>query len=90
MRRRGQKIAVLLLASMLFLARTSSADPTECREAVAAYNSAIADVSAKLRRYASCISNSQGHDDCSTEFRHLKSAQDDFENAVSQYESECN
>jgi hypothetical protein len=42
----------------------------------------MAEVSDALRHYARCISDSQGHDDCSTEFSSLKSAQDDFESAV--------
>ena len=42
-----------------------------------------------LRRYTNCISNSRGRDDCSSEFRRLKNAQDDFETAVSNYRSEC-
>jgi hypothetical protein len=53
------------------------------------YNSAISDLSDALRRYSRCLSNSNGHDDCSSEFRRLKNAQSDFESAVSEYESEC-
>ena len=65
------------------------AGPEECREAAAKYESAVADVRAALRAYAHCISNSEGHDDCSTEFATLQSAHDDFESAVSAYESDC-
>jgi hypothetical protein len=70
--------------------RVALADPEECRDAVDRYNSALDDVSSTLRRYASCVSSSRGHDDCSSEFRRLRNAQDDFESAVSEYESECN
>ena len=66
------------------------ATPSECREAVDQYNSALSDVSDALKRYRSCVADSQGHDDCSSEFSTLRSAQDDFESAVSEYESECN
>jgi hypothetical protein len=62
---------------------------SECRDAVDSYNSALDDISSYLRSYSRCVSGSRGHDDCSTEFRHLKSAQDDFEEAVSRIESEC-
>jgi len=69
---------------------TAKAGPDECHDAVDNYNSALSDVSDALKRYASCVSDSQGHDDCSSEFSNLRSAQDDFESAVSEYESECN
>ena len=65
------------------------ATPSECRDAVDRYNSALDDVSDTLRRYSRCVSGSRGHDDCSSEFRRLKNAQDDFESAVSAYGSEC-
>jgi hypothetical protein len=81
-----------LLAVVLMLAcsvRVAAASPESCREAADAYRSAVSDVSDALRIYASCISSSGGHDDCSSEFSILSSAQDDFESAVSEYESEC-
>lgn len=68
----------------------ANADPEECREAIDQYKSAADDVSNALRQYASCVADSQGHDDCSSEFSQLQSAQDDFESAVTQYEGECN
>jgi hypothetical protein len=83
-------IAVLVATSaMAFIVPAASGDPEECRDAVDQYSSAIADVSDTLKRYADCVSSSKGHDDCSTEFRRLKDAQDDFESAVSDYSSEC-
>jgi hypothetical protein len=42
-----------------------------------------------VRRYTRCLSGSQGQNDCYSEFRRLKSAQGDFESAVSEYQSEC-
>jgi hypothetical protein len=80
---------ILCVTSMLCFARNSYADPEECQDAISEYNSAISDISAALRHYTSCVSDSKGHDDCSSEFRRLKSAQDDFENAVSKYGMEC-
>jgi hypothetical protein len=78
--------AVLILASSI---RLAAASPESCRDAIDAYNSASSDVPGALRTYASCIASSRGHDDCSSEFSTLSSAQDDFESAVSDYESEC-
>jgi hypothetical protein len=66
------------------------ASPTECQEAISDFESARSDISTALQSYVNCVSSSDGHDDCSSEFETLKSAQDDFEDAVSRYESECN
>jgi hypothetical protein len=77
------------IALFLISAVGTKADPEGCRDAVDQYRSAKSDVSDALRGYATCISGSDGHDDCSSEFSSLHSAQDDFESAVSQYESEC-
>lgn len=75
----------------VFLACNASAiaGPSECQEAVSEYKSARSDIFDTMQRYTQCVSSNDGHDDCSTEFQALKSAQDDFEEAVSRYESEC-
>jgi hypothetical protein len=65
------------------------ADPEACRDALDQFKSARSDVSDSLRSYASCVSSSDGHDDCSREFSQVHSAQDDFESAVSSYEGDC-
>ena len=79
-----------LLGSILLLAAGSaSADPETCREALDQYRSAKSDVESALAIYRSCVDGGDGHDDCSSEFSSLQSAQDDFESAVSEYENEC-
>jgi hypothetical protein len=77
---------VLVTGAAPYYARAGT---DECNEAIGAYNQKASDVSDTLRRYSRCLSGSQGTDDCSSEFRRLKSDQDDFEEAVSNYESEC-
>jgi hypothetical protein len=77
-------------ALLLCFTSYSRAGPSECQEAVSNYKSARGDISTALQAYVNCLSGNDGHDDCSSEFETLKSAKDDFENAVSQYESECN
>jgi hypothetical protein len=71
--------------------RFARAGPDECKEAIADYNSALEEISNAMERYSRCVSDSrsQGHDDCSPEFRQLKSSQSDLEAAVSDYGSEC-
>jgi hypothetical protein len=71
-------------------ARESWGSPEECQEAASEYKSARSEIASALQAYASCLSSTDGHDDCSSEFETLRSDQDDFENAVSSYESECN
>jgi hypothetical protein len=80
----------LCLCLVMLTTRTSPARASDCQDAVSQYNSVISDISSTLRRYSSCVSASNGHDDYSSEFRRLKSAQSDFEDAVSKYMSECN
>ena len=79
-------IAFTLLASGQAVAQRSS---ISCQTAVSSYNTAVDEISTRIRRYTSCLSSSRGTDDCSTEFRRLRSAQSDFETAVSQYRSDC-
>jgi hypothetical protein len=83
------KRRVFLIVLSLVLCLSSGVARADCNDATNAYNSAISDLSDTLRRYSRCLSNSNGHDDCSSEFRRLKNAQSDFESAVSEYESEC-
>lgn len=77
--------AVLCLAS----ATVCKADQAACSQAIVRYNSVLDDLSSTLRRYTECLSESQGKDDCSSEFRRLRSTQDDFETAVSAIRGDC-
>jgi hypothetical protein len=81
---------VALGAAAILSVLPTHAATANCSDATDTYNSAISDVSDALKRYSRCLSSSNGHDDCSSEFRRLKNAQSDFETAVSEYESECN
>jgi len=85
--RRAVKVAAL--ASVLLFGASATADPDSCRDAIDQLKSAKSDVMDRIRSFASCVSSSDGRDDCSIEFSGLRSAEDDFESAVSDYESEC-
>jgi hypothetical protein len=74
---------------LVLCGNVARSDTDECREALDHYNSARSDVSSALRQYERCVSDSKGHDDCASEFSTLHSAQDDFESAVSEYQSNC-
>jgi hypothetical protein len=85
------RTGLALLISTFGLLRVSAglADTKECQDALNHYKTASSDVSRHLRTYASCTSESRGHDDCSGEFSELRSAQDDFERAVSVSRLSC-
>lgn len=76
-------------AVLLMPASASAADADGCKTAMQDFSSARNDVAYALKRYASCLSYSDGTDDCSTEFRRLKNAQADVESAVGTASSEC-
>jgi|SRR5579883_2822836 hypothetical protein len=86
---RAALVSLAVGAACFVPVQSGRAGVEECGEAVAQYNAALSDLEDALRRYASCVADSRGHDDCSVEFSQLRSAQDDFETAVSEYESEC-
>jgi hypothetical protein len=86
-----RKCAHWLLVAALSIAtlQAASAGPDECREAAEQYKSAVSEVASALSQYATCVTSSDGTDDCSSEFSSLGSAHDDFETAASRYVSEC-
>lgn len=73
-----------ILALSLIVAPASAA-VQDCEYAISSYDNAVRDIETRLQRYARCIQWSQGQDDCSSEFRRLRSAQSGFETAVSSY-----
>ena len=86
------RIWATVMACGMFLALCGSAarsDTDECRNAREHFNAARRDVSSALRHYEKCVTDSKGRDDCVTEFSTLHSAQDDFEAAVSERQSNC-
>jgi len=84
---RGTFLLGIMLCGLIPSAAT--ADQEGCSDAVDQYNSALGDVETTVRRYVNCIGSSQGKDDCSWAFARLRSAQSDFESAVSDISSEC-
>ena len=82
---RGGIAAAALLASLI----SSPALASDCSDAAEQYDQALDEVIYALNRYTRCLNGSGGRDDCSTEFRRLKNAQDDLEYAVSDIESYC-
>lgn len=82
---RGLALALILACGGAATAQDSSM----CQYAIHEYNNTVEDVSSRIQRYGSCVSGSAGSDDCSSEFRRLRTAQSSFESAVSSYQIAC-
>ena len=82
-------LGAVALTIVLLAGVSATADPEACRGALRILKSARGGVGDYLRRYASCVSQSNGHDDCTREFSRLRSAQDNFEVAVSDFDRDC-
>lgn len=80
-------LAVALFPLVAMHRATAGAE--ECQDAINSIHSARSDIFDALKAYASCVSDSDGTDDCSAEFSHLSSVQDDLESAVSDYHNNC-
>ena len=80
-------IAVSLF--VLVAVNRATAGTEECQDAIDSFHSSRGDIFDSLKKYASCVSDSDGTDDCDTEFHNLSNDQDDFEDAVSDYQSDC-
>jgi hypothetical protein len=85
-----QAMTIIALPMLLVACPCADADPAGCEDAAHEFQLSHSNVEDALAGYQNCISSSNGHDDCSTEFQSLQSEQGDFETAVSSYESECN
>lgn len=83
-----RSLGIVALGAAFVLSLTVAAR-ADCDDAVQSYNSAISDIQSYLKRYTNCLSSSNGSDDCSSEFRRLRSAQSDYGSAVSSYQQYC-
>jgi len=69
--------------------RAPANQSSECRSAWDAANSARDELSDRAKRLMRCADDSDLQDDCDTELRRARSAQDDFSSAVSEVQSNC-
>ena len=72
-------VAGLASLAIVMACERTTADTESCRSAIEEFDNAGSSIVASFRSYGSCISSSDGHDDCSSEFSQLQSNQDDFE-----------
>ncbi len=87
--RKMGKPRAIRIGLALSLCLSSNVAQASCGDAIDTINLAISNLANALQDYSRCLSNSNGHDDCSSEFRSLTRTQSDFESAVTQYEREC-
>ncbi|MGN6094271.1 MAG: hypothetical protein ACTHOL_18120 [Luteibacter jiangsuensis] len=62
---------------------------TECQSAREGARAAASESLGYAKRYMQCLANADLTEDCSSEFRREKNAQEDYENAVLSVQGEC-
>ena len=70
-------------------AQSRSGKSPSCQDAMARVESIADELADKSKRLRNCAESKNFSDDCSSEFRRVRSAQGDYESAVSTYKSEC-
>lgn len=69
--------------------RSSGGASAECRDATSQAESAASELADYARRLRNCAEARDFQDDCSTEFRRVRNAYSDYEDAVSTVASNC-
>jgi hypothetical protein len=82
---------VLIAVLFVSVPQLVNASGQDCRDAKHAYKKARDEIPDYLRRYASCVASasSSSVEDCESEFEQLKQAQEEFADAASTIQSEC-
>lgn len=70
--------------------QSNSGKSAECRDSLSQAESAASELADYARRLRNCAEAKDFSEDCSTEFRRVKNAYDDYEDAVSSVSSYCN
>jgi len=83
-----EKNEVLLIFKKL-KTRSGNGKSSDCRDAEDRAESAASDLSDYARRLRNCAESRDFNDDCSSEFRRVKNAYSDYEDAVSAFNSYC-
>ena len=88
------RLVIISIAAFCILAISSSASAdyryqSDCEDARSNAESAASDLASYSRRLQRCADNGDFSDDCSSEFRRVRSAHGDYESAVSEVSSYC-
>ena len=81
--------ACCLSLGLPVLAPSLIADENDCARSTTRYNAALNNVQSTLGPFQACTASSAGRDNCSREFGRLKSAGDDYKDAVPDFRSDC-
>jgi hypothetical protein len=84
-----EKQEVIIIHRRLQAQRYGSNQSPDCRNAVSRAESAASELADYSRRLRSCAEAQDYTDDCSTEFRRVRRAHSDYEDAVSSVNSYC-
>ncbi len=80
---------VLIVHRRVQARKSQSEGSSECRDATARAESAASELADYARRLRNCAEAQDYSDDCSSEFRQVRNAHSDYEDAVSSVGSNC-
>ena len=83
------RVGCLSLGLAVLASSPVFADQQDCSRSTFRYNAALNRVHYALGRFSACTNSSAGRNTCSHELDGLKSAGDDYKDAVSNYRSDC-
>ena len=81
---------VLIIFRRVRAAQNRSGKSSACRDAQERAESAASELADRARKLRNCAEAQDYSEDCSSEFRRVRSAHSDYESAVSSIQSECN
>jgi hypothetical protein len=81
---------VLIVFRRIQAAENKAGKSSACRDAQQQAESAASELADRAKKLQNCAESQEYSEDCSTEFRRVRSAHSDYESAVSSVQSECN
>ena len=81
---------VLIVFRTVKAAQNKTGKSSACRDAQGRAESAASELADRSRRLRNCAESQDYSEDCSSEFRRVRSAHSDYESAVSSVQSDCN
>lgn len=81
---------VLIIFRRLKAAQNKTGKSSGCRDAQERVESAASELADRSRKLRNCAESQDYSEDCGSEFRRVRNAHSDYENAVSSVRSECN
>ena len=89
MRLKALSFAVFAVLTISASASAQYGNDSDCEDARTTAESAASDLASYSKRLQRCAENGDYSDDCSSEFRRVRSSHSDYESAVSEVLSYC-